>query len=50
VLETKAVLDALARWDGKLPTSVSGLWLVPTDLWSSLQSWVKTDAPPPRKP
>ena len=43
VLETKALLDAIQRWDGHLPSSVSGLWLVPSDLWASVQGWLKTD-------
>jgi len=50
VLQTKALLDATQRWDGHLPTSVSGLWLVPSDLWSSLQGWLKTDSTSTRKP
>jgi hypothetical protein len=40
-LETKAYLDALARWDGKLPNNVSGLWLLPTDLMTNLAGLLK---------
>ncbi len=31
-LKTKALIDGIARWDGKLPANVSGLWLVPADV------------------
>ncbi|GGF10068.1 hypothetical protein GCM10011611_14520 [Aliidongia dinghuensis] len=43
-LQTKAVLDATGRWDGKLPTTVSGLWLMPSDLWNSFLTWIGTPA------
>ena len=43
-LQTKAALDAAAKWNGQLPGSVSGLWLVPSDLWSGVLGWLKGDA------
>ena len=51
-LQTKALLDATTKWNGELPHTVSGLWLVPSDLWSSLLGWLKSDpagGAPPRK-
>ena len=41
-LQTKALLDATAKWNGQLPTTVSGLWLVPSDVWSSVLGWLKS--------
>jgi len=43
-LQTKALLDATAKWDGRLPTTVSGLWLVPSDLLGSFMNWFGTPA------
>jgi hypothetical protein len=40
VLQTKALLDASQRWDGHLPGTISGLWLVPGDILQSLQTWL----------
>lgn len=42
-LQTKALLDATTKWNGQLPSTVSGLWLVPSDLWGSLLGWLKSD-------
>ena len=42
-LQTKALLDATTKWNGQLPSSLSGLWLVPSDLWSSVQGWLKSE-------
>ena len=44
-LRTKAALDAAGRWDGHLPGSVSGLWLLPTDLTNGLSSWLAQKPP-----
>ncbi len=41
VLQAKAALIALEKWDGKLPSNLSGLWLLPPDMWALLGSWVK---------
>jgi len=41
VLQAKAALQALQKWDGKLPSNLSGLWLLPPDMWALLGSWVK---------
>jgi len=43
VLESKANYDAVRHWDGHLPGSVSGLWLLPGDIWDSVQGWLKND-------
>jgi cytochrome c oxidase subunit IV len=42
-LQTKALLDATARWNGQLPNNVSGLWLLPSDLWNSALNWLKPE-------
>ena len=39
-LKTKAVIDALARWDGKLPSNVSGLWVVPPEVISAVEGMI----------
>jgi hypothetical protein len=49
VLQTKALLDAAGRWDGHLPSTVSGLWLVPGDVLAGVQNWLKLDATLPKK-
>lgn len=49
VLRTKAVLDAMARWNGQLPTSLSGLWLLPLNIWDGIQSWLTLPKPMPRQ-
>lgn len=51
VLQTKALIDATAKWNGQLPGSVSGLWLLPSDLWTGLLGWLKSEpaAPAARK-
>jgi hypothetical protein len=43
VLQSKAIVEAVQRWDGHLPSTVSGLWLVPGDLLASVQAWLKSD-------
>ncbi len=43
VLQTKALLDATGKWDGHLPTTVSGLWLVPGDILAGVQAWLKAE-------
>jgi hypothetical protein len=40
-LQTKALLDAAAKWNGQLPNNVSGLWLLPSDLWNGFLEWLK---------
>ena len=35
-LKTKAIIDAVSKWDGKLPATISGLWLVPADVVSAV--------------
>ena len=42
-LQTKAILDATARWNGQLPANVSGLWLLPSDLWTTVLGWMKSE-------
>ncbi len=42
-LQTKALLDATAKWNGQLPNNMSGLWLVPSDLWNGLLGWLKSE-------
>lgn len=42
-LQTKAILDATAKWNGQLPSTLSGLWLVPSDLWGSVVGWLKSE-------
>jgi hypothetical protein len=44
-LKTKAVIDAIAKWDGKLPSNVSGLWLVPADVMGAITSLIGKAAP-----
>ena len=45
-LKTKALIDAIARWDGKLPANVSGLWLMPSDVMSAFTGLItRTTAP-----
>ena len=41
-LQTKALLDATAKWNGQLPNNISGLWLLPSDLWNGLLGWLKS--------
>ena len=48
VLESRANVRAEQSWDGHLPSSVSGLWLLPGDLWQSVQSWLRRDVPTPK--
>jgi hypothetical protein len=44
-LKTKAIIDALAKWDGKLPANVSGLWLVPADVMGAITSMIGKAVP-----
>jgi hypothetical protein len=44
-LKTKAVNDAIAKWDGKLPENVSGLWLVPADVMGAITSVIGKGGP-----
>jgi hypothetical protein len=44
-LKTKAVIDAIAKWDGKLPANVSGLWLVPADVMGAITSMIGKGSP-----
>lgn len=39
-LKTKALIDALARWDGRLPATLSGLWLVPADVIGAIEGLI----------
>lgn len=48
-LQTKAVLDAAAKWNGQLPSNLSGLWLVPGDLLNAVSDWLKS-VPKPASP
>ncbi len=41
-LQTKAMLDAMAKWNGVLPSNLSGLWLLPGDLLNGLSAWLKS--------
>ena len=42
-LVPRAILDATARWNGQLPANVSGLWLLPSDLWTTVLGWMKSE-------
>lgn len=39
VMKTQAALDVARKWDGHLPSSISGLWLLPSDLWNAVLGW-----------
>jgi hypothetical protein len=41
VLQARAALMALEKWDGKLPSSLSGFWLLQPDIWGLLGELVK---------
>ncbi|MDR3525508.1 MAG: SPFH domain-containing protein [Acetobacteraceae bacterium] len=43
VLETRAKLSTMQLWDGHLPKTVSGLWLLPGDVWKNVQGWLKSN-------
>ena len=38
-LQAKAVLDAMTKWNGALPSNMSGLWMVPSNLVDGFASW-----------
>ena len=40
-LQTKAVLDMMGKWNGQLPTTLSGFWLITSDISSTVASWFK---------
>jgi len=39
-LRTKAAIDAVARWDGRLPTTVSGLAILPPELLAAVTAYL----------
>jgi SPFH domain / Band 7 family len=43
-LRTKTMLDAIktaaGKWNGAVPSTVSGLWLIPTNISDTLNSWL----------
>jgi len=41
VMQARAAILALEKWDGRLPASVSGLWLLPPDLIAMISAWMK---------
>ena len=47
-LKTKAALDAAGKWNGTLPSNVSGLWVLPAGLLESVAKWFvrPADVPP----
>ena len=45
-LKAKAAIDAIAKWDGKLPGNLSGLWLVPPEVLEAVTGLVGREAPP----
>jgi hypothetical protein len=53
VLRTKVLLDATekasTKWNGSLPTSVSGFWLLPSEVMDAIVNWFKPPAAPVAK-
>jgi len=49
-LKTKAVIDGIGRWDGKLPANISGLWLLPTDLMAVVTGLIGRENAPNAAP
>jgi hypothetical protein len=45
-LKAKAAIDAIAKWDGKLPGNLSGLWLVPPEVLQAVTGLVGRGSPP----
>lgn len=44
VMKTTAAIDALRKWNGQLPSTVSGMWLIPSDLWNAITGWFSSPA------
>lgn len=40
VLARKAAIETMQKWDGKLPTTLSGLYVLPADVWGAVMGWL----------
>lgn len=36
ILKQKAVIDAMVKWDGKVPSTLSGIFALPVNLWDAI--------------